>query len=89
MTRGTPPIGAPIRRVRRARVRSCEQPLLVFEKKPFWSTWKNFCEALDNMEIRQTIAGCTTATTYTNCRAGAISGTCKCDVTTSRSGTCD
>ena len=63
-----------------------ERPLLVFEKKPFWTSWDNFCEALDGMEIRTTIGGCTTAQTYTNCSRGTISGTCHCDVSITRTG---
>ena len=69
-------------------VESIERPTLVFERKPFWSSWNNFCEALNGFEVRVTVAGCTTSQVHTNCSAGTTSGTCRCDVTTSRSGTC-
>lgn len=60
---------------------------IYLDKKPWTVSWENFCRRL-NGEVRTTVDGCTTTTTYENCRRGAQDGTCICDVRTSQSGTC-
>lgn len=83
--------GGPETAVAESRIEAVPQDVLMdFKQKPFWTSWENFCEKLNGLEIRLNVGGCTTSTMYENCHRGAISGTCHCDQTITRSGTnCD